>query len=101
MSQLLCDQLEFANVIVLNKCDLLSQQQRADVRKAINLMNPDLIVLGDEYSKFGDSFLENIKIHIQKKILPSVFKNINFQLAPQTDLVIGGSFNHVIQNEML
>ena len=53
------------------------------------MMNPDLIVLGDEYSKFGDSFLENIKIHIQKKILPSVFKNINFQLAPQTDLVIG------------
>ena len=68
---------------------------------SINLMNPDLIVIGDEYTKFGGSFLESIKIHIQKKILSSVFKNINFQLAPQTDLVIGGSFHHVIQNELL
>ena len=68
---------------------------------SINLMNPDLIVIGDEYTKFGESFLESIKIHIQKKILSSVFKNINFQLAPQTDLVIGGSFHHVIQNELL
>ena len=89
------------NPSVLKEVSRVAQYLAQGLVNSINLMNPDLIVLGDEYSKFGDSFLENIKIHIQKKILPSVFKNINFQLAPQTDLVIGGSFHHVIQNEML
>ena len=40
VSQLLCDQLEFANVIVLNKCDLLSVEEHGRLRNMLQLFNP-------------------------------------------------------------
>ncbi len=40
ISHLLCDQVEFANVIVMNKCDLLTPSQAAEVKQLIRLMNP-------------------------------------------------------------
>lgn len=44
MAQLLVDQIEFANVILLNKCDLLSDQDKRDVRKVLQSLNPNAIV---------------------------------------------------------
>jgi len=41
MAQLLVDQIEFANVLVLNKCDLMSESQAAEVRAALQRFNPD------------------------------------------------------------
>jgi len=40
VAQLLADQLEFANVILLNKCDLLSDEDRGRLRQIISLFNP-------------------------------------------------------------
>ena len=40
ISHLLCDQVEFANVVVLNKCDLVNDKDRALVGRLIRLMNP-------------------------------------------------------------
>ena len=45
VSHLLCDQVEFANVIVLNKCDLLSDAERGAVRKLLHRFNPEAKVV--------------------------------------------------------
>jgi len=44
LAQLLVDQIEFANVILLNKCDLLSEQEKADVRRTLDALNPNAVV---------------------------------------------------------
>jgi G3E family GTPase len=41
MAQLLVDQIEFANVILLNKRDLLSDKQAAEITSLIKRMNPE------------------------------------------------------------
>ena len=87
--------------VVVKEVELVAKYLAQGLINCINLINPDLIVIGDEYARFGESFLNIIKSYLQTSTLPSVFKNINFQLAPQTDLVINGSFHHVIQSELL
>ena len=40
VSHLLCDQVEFANVIVLNKMDLVTPEEKMRVRRLLSEMNP-------------------------------------------------------------
>ena len=64
----------------------------------INLVNPDMIVLGDEYSRFGEPFLKTISEKVKECLLKNIFENIKFQLVQRTDdLVISGSYHHVLQ----
>ena len=40
MAQLFCDQLEFANVIIMNKMDLMDDEGRARLRAILRRFNP-------------------------------------------------------------
>ena len=40
IAHLLCDQVEFANVIILNKCDLIDEKERGTVRMLLRKFNP-------------------------------------------------------------
>jgi len=51
ISHLLCDQVEFANVIVLNKCDLMNDAEKDDVKQLIQHMNPSAKLVESVYSK--------------------------------------------------
>ncbi len=44
VAQLLCDQLEFANVIIMNKMDLLAEADRARLRAVLRRFNPEAYV---------------------------------------------------------
>lgn len=57
LSQLLIDQIEFANVIVLNKTDLVSGEQLSQIKALIQKLNPSSIVLE---TLFGDVPLKEI-----------------------------------------
>ena len=68
---------------------------------SINFLNPDLIILGDEYASFGETFLNTIEKNVREKILPKVFENLTFALAIQNEhLVITGSYHHVLQSTL-
>ena len=41
ISQLLLEQVEFANVILLNKCDLVNEQQQESAIRLIKSLNPE------------------------------------------------------------
>lgn len=51
ISHLLCDQVEFANVIVLNKCDLLKDSETQQIRLLIQAMNPMARVVRSVFSQ--------------------------------------------------
>ena len=57
ISHLLCDQVEFANVIVLNKCDLMNEDEKKEVKKVISLMNPSATVVESTYSQVPLSYV--------------------------------------------
>lgn len=50
ISHLLCDQVEFANVIVLNKTDLMTHEDKTQVRTLIEKMNPSAKLIESEFS---------------------------------------------------
>jgi len=45
IAHLLCDQVEFANVIVLNKCDLIGDEERGTLRMLLRKFNADAEVV--------------------------------------------------------
>ena len=49
--QLLVNQIEFANVIILNKIDLLTDEQRGLLRRMIGSFNPEAKLLESSYGK--------------------------------------------------
>ncbi len=51
LSILLADQIEFANVIILNKIDLVDDEQRHRLREILKRMNPEALVIEAERSK--------------------------------------------------
>jgi G3E family GTPase len=50
IAHLLCDQVEFANVIILNKCDLMSYKDKIQVKALIQKMNPTARLIESEFS---------------------------------------------------
>ncbi len=68
----------------------------------INLINPDLIILGDEYAAFGDTFLAAVDKHVKASILPSIYQNLRLHLVGiEGDLVLKGSFLSVLSHTLL
>jgi G3E family GTPase len=57
ISHLLCDQVEFANVVVVNKCDLLSLEEKGQVFDIIQQMNPTAKRIESVYSEVPLEFV--------------------------------------------
>eukprot|EP00578_Thalassiosira_sp_NH16_P017239 CAMPEP_0181107682 /NCGR_PEP_ID=MMETSP1071-20121207/17216_1 /TAXON_ID=35127 /ORGANISM="Thalassiosira sp., Strain NH16" /LENGTH=1123 /DNA_ID=CAMNT_0023191213 /DNA_START=147 /DNA_END=3519 /DNA_ORIENTATION=- len=51
ISHLLCDQVEFANVITLNKCDLMTVDEKNRVKRLIEHMNPTAVVVESTFGR--------------------------------------------------
>ena len=51
ISHLLCDQVEFSNVIVLNKCDLMTTAEKDKVMLLIQSMNPTAKLVESTFAK--------------------------------------------------
>lgn len=59
ISDLLIDQVEFANVIVLNKTDLVSKDQLNELEGALQKLNPDAKLIRSEQSKIDINEIVN------------------------------------------
>ncbi|WP_223641168.1 GTP-binding protein [Planococcus sp. 4-30] len=51
ISDLLIDQIEFANVILLNKVDLVAPEERGRLKELLATLNPDAQIIETEHSK--------------------------------------------------
>lgn len=65
ISELLMEQVEFSNVVVLNKMDLVDDQQQADVREKVAALNPKAQVLTSTFSKVDVMQLLDTKLYDQ------------------------------------
>lgn len=57
VTELLVDQIEFANIVLLNKCDLVSKEDIARVRSAVRALNRDVEIIE---CSFGNVPLEKL-----------------------------------------
>ena len=60
---LLTDQVEFANVIVINKADLVSRETIGVLRSAIQKLNPAAKVVESTYSKVNPKYILNTGLY--------------------------------------
>lgn len=51
ISDLMTDQLEFANVVILNKTDLVQSDELAKIKQLIKVLNPAARVIESQYGK--------------------------------------------------
>ena len=69
---------------------------------SINFVNPDLVIVGDEYTAFGEPFLAALERHVSSAILPGIYQNIRIELARiDGDLVLKGTFLDVLSQTFL
>jgi G3E family GTPase len=59
IARLLVDQIEFANVIIINKVDLLSAEQRGALRRVIGSFNPEARLIEASFGKVDLSEILN------------------------------------------
>lgn len=72
------------------------------ITNCINFANPDLIVIGDEYAMLGQRFLDAIKAHVEKAVLPSVYRSVRIELSSLSeDTVLKGTFLDVFSQTYL
>ena len=72
------------------------------ITNCINLMNPDLVVIGDEYAGFGAPFLDTIKAQVKKTVLPSIYDAVRIELSQiEEDPVLKGTFLDVLSQTYL
>ncbi len=51
IANLLIDQIEFSNVIILNKISMLKEEETKKIKAIINKLNPDVKIIETDYSK--------------------------------------------------
>lgn len=62
VAELMCDQIEFANVIVLNKCDTISPDEQEKVEYLLKKMNPNAVLYRSTFGKVDPRLLLNTKL---------------------------------------
>ena len=84
---LLIDQVEFANVIVLNKTDLLSPAQLAVVEAMILKLNPDARLIHSQFATVTPHQVLNTKLFDYEKAAqsPGWIKELSGEHTPETE----------------
>lgn len=59
---LLTDQIEFANIIILNKTDLINPETLGFLKSAIQKLNPEATILESEFGKIDPKHILNTKL---------------------------------------
>ena len=91
---LLTDQVEFANVILLNKTDLVSEPELRNLYDIINKLNPDARIIPTNYSKVNLNDVINTGMFDFEKAETSAgwIKELENEHVPETEEYGIGSF---------
>lgn len=85
---LLVDQIEFANVILINKCDLVSESKLQRLEAILRRFNPDARILRTAFGRAPlDAIFDNHVFDLEKAAMaPGWFKELNGEThTPETD----------------
>lgn len=100
IADLLIDQIEFANVILLNKTDLLSPVKTLELKQVIRSLNPDAEVIETAFSTVPLDRVLNTKLFDFEKSSHSAgwLKELNGEHIPETEEYGITSFVYRSQN---
>lgn len=84
---LLIDQIEFANIILLNKIDLVADSQREVIAGIIRKLNPDARIINTEHGRIAGREILNTKIFDFEKAAQSAgwAKELAGEHTPETE----------------
>lgn len=86
----------------INAVDYLAKCLSHGLVNNINMLNPDLVIIGDELTRLGVSFLSRVKEYTFNLLLPDLANNIELVLdESKEDLVHKGNYYNVMSNELL
>jgi G3E family GTPase len=87
ISDLLLDQVEFANVLVINKVDRVHPEERARLRAVLRHLNPDARIVESTFGKvdLADVFHTGLYDEEKASIAPGWLKEIQGQHTPETE----------------
>lgn len=91
---LLIDQIEFANVILLNKTDLVHPEDVKELRALIHQLNPEALIYETDHSKIEMDKILNTQLFDFEKASQSAgwLKELNNEHTPETEEYGIGSF---------
>ncbi|KAI5919282.1 putative cobalamin synthesis protein [Camillea tinctor] len=94
ISDLQVDQVEFADVIVVNKCDLVSKEEVNRITGVVKKLNPDAKVLTTVHSRLDlDSILDTRMFSYEKAALSAGWlKSMQEEINPETEEYGIGTF---------
>ena len=67
IAELMMDQVEFANVIILNKADLVNEEQKSDLTEKIALLNPNAKIMKSIQSKINVKDIIDTRLYKDKE----------------------------------
>ena len=84
---LLTDQIEFANVIVINKCDLVGPGEAERLESILHHMNPDARLIKTEYGQIDVDAVIGAKLYDEEdaSMMPGWIKELNGEHIPETE----------------
>ncbi|KAH8193887.1 hypothetical protein TruAng_011942 [Truncatella angustata] len=94
ISDLQVDQVEFADVLVINKCDLVSKDEVNRIRGVIKKLNPDAKILTTTKSRLNlEEILDTRLFSYEKSALSAGWlKSLNEEINPETEEYGIGTF---------
>jgi len=63
LAKLIFDQCEFANIIILNKCDLIDKDKLNKIKQLISMINPNAKIIETKYSQIPLENIFNTKLY--------------------------------------
>ncbi|WP_428386245.1 zinc metallochaperone GTPase ZigA [Mucisphaera sp.] len=84
---LLTDQIEFANVIVINKCDLVEQHDIERLEGILHHMNPDAKIIRSERGRIEINQIIGTGLYNEEaaSMMPGWIKELNGEHTPETE----------------
>lgn len=82
-----CDLESIINAVKVNDSyaisvfEKISSYLAVGIGNIINSLNPDLIIIGDELSRFESKLIEFLNKKIKKMVLPNIFRNFSLELS--------------------
>lgn len=76
--------------LAVHVIDEAAQYLGYGIANIINVLNPGIIILGDELSKSGERFLNVVKESVRERVLPKVYDKVEIVLSNLSDSVLCG-----------
>ncbi len=84
---LLVEQMEFANVIVINKCDLVTKDQLDIVTKIVKVQNPEVHIIYTDHGKVALNNIMGTRMFdfAKAETMPGWYKELMGEHTPETE----------------